>query len=130
MNQTEFGQLIKSKREAKKLTQEDLATQCQVNIRTIQRIEMGEVIPRFYTLKQLSATLEYDFNFIEPVNQNDNKSAYYSKRIVASVIDLIISFIIIQVIIFFTYLLKLWMLPRIIATPILLILVSLYFPIS
>ena len=62
MTQQEFGTKLKSVRESKKLTQEGLAQLCRINIRTIQRIEQGKVVPRLYTLKILSDILEYDFN--------------------------------------------------------------------
>src|SRR5690606_18323924 len=46
----------------KGLTQEDLVERCNINVRTIQRIEAGEVSPRSYTLKLILEALGYDLN--------------------------------------------------------------------
>jgi DNA-binding XRE family transcriptional regulator len=43
------------------LTQEQLAEECEVSTRTIQRIENGEVEPRAFTRNNLSNLLEFDF---------------------------------------------------------------------
>ncbi|MBK8954289.1 MAG: helix-turn-helix transcriptional regulator [Saprospiraceae bacterium] len=52
-------------RKAKGLTQEDLVAKCNINVRTLQRIEAGEVIPRSYTLQAILTVLEVDYsNFI------------------------------------------------------------------
>ena len=60
MNQTTIGKLLLQKRKEKGLTQEELAKQCQLDTRTIQRIEKGEVKPYFSTLKTLSRELNCD----------------------------------------------------------------------
>jgi transcriptional regulator with XRE-family HTH domain len=60
MNKIEIGNLVSGKRQAKGLTQEELARLCQLDTRTIQRIEKGEVKPYFSTLKILSRELNYD----------------------------------------------------------------------
>ena len=70
MNQPDLGLKVTELRQAKGLTQEQLAEKCEVNPRTIQRIESGEVDPRAYTLQCLSATL--DFDFMEDNTSNEN----------------------------------------------------------
>ncbi|MGC9342396.1 MAG: helix-turn-helix domain-containing protein [Bacteroidales bacterium] len=62
MKQPELGQKIATVRKARGLTQEELVDICNLSVRTLQRIESGEVIPRSYTLKVLSEALEYEFN--------------------------------------------------------------------
>lgn len=62
MKQPELGQKIATVRKAKGLTQEELVDTCNLSVRTLQRIESGEVIPRSYTLKVISQALEYEFN--------------------------------------------------------------------
>ena len=62
MNQPELGQKINDLRNNKGITQKELSEACNVDIRTIQRIESGEVIPRMSTLKLIAATLDVDFN--------------------------------------------------------------------
>jgi transcriptional regulator with XRE-family HTH domain len=55
------GQLIKELRIKKGITQEVLAAKTEISVRTIQRIESGEVDPRAYTLQSIAAALEVDF---------------------------------------------------------------------
>ncbi len=58
MKQPLLGQKILEWRKAKGLTQEELVERCNINVRTIQRIEAGEVTPRFYTVKAILEVLE------------------------------------------------------------------------
>jgi transcriptional regulator with XRE-family HTH domain len=55
------GQLIRELRTKKGLTQEDLAAKTDISVRTIQRIESGDVDPRAFTLQSIAAALEVDF---------------------------------------------------------------------
>lgn len=61
MKQPELGQKIAALRKIKGLTQEELCQACNINVRSLQRIENGEVNPRAYTLKLISEQLNYDF---------------------------------------------------------------------
>ncbi|WP_460624317.1 helix-turn-helix domain-containing protein, partial [Kineococcus endophyticus] len=54
-----MGKKISELRKAKGLTQEELVEKCNLNVRTIQRIESGEVTPRSYTVKALFEALDY-----------------------------------------------------------------------
>lgn len=73
MNQIEFGNRLSEIRKAKGLTQSELAEKCDVSYRTIQRIETGKVTPRGFTIKTLSAALDFDFlkAFSESSLKND-----------------------------------------------------------
>ena len=64
MKQPELGKKIVELRTAKGLTQEELVELCNISIRTIQRIENGEVAPRSFTVKTILAALDYDLNKI------------------------------------------------------------------
>lgn len=64
MKQPELGKKISDLRKQKGLTQEDLVERCNINVRTIQRIEAGEVSPRSYTLKTILKALDYDYGDI------------------------------------------------------------------
>jgi len=57
MKQPSLGMHIAKMRMQKKMTQKELADAINVDIRTIQRIESGNVTPRMYTIKLLSDTL-------------------------------------------------------------------------
>lgn len=60
MNQPDLGKKIAELRKAKGYTQEELVSKCNLSVRTLQRIESGEVSPRSYTLKILFAALDYN----------------------------------------------------------------------
>ncbi|MGN7784788.1 helix-turn-helix domain-containing protein [Niabella sp. 22666] len=53
------------------LTQEELASLAQVTVRTIQRIESGESIPRSFTIKALARALETNFEELTDETQNE-----------------------------------------------------------
>lgn len=53
MKQPNLGKKISELRKKRGLTQEELVEQCNINVRTIQRIEAGEVTPRSFTLKNI-----------------------------------------------------------------------------
>jgi len=59
MKQPELGRKIAELRKAKGLTQEELVEKCKLSVRTLQRIESGEVAPRSYTIKIIFAALDY-----------------------------------------------------------------------
>jgi len=61
MKQPELGQKILELRKQKGFTQEELVAQCNINVRTIQRIEAGEVNPRSYTVKIILEALGADY---------------------------------------------------------------------
>lgn len=52
-----LGKQIMLARQQKKLSQVELANKCNLNVRTIQRIENEEVNPRLYTLRIINETL-------------------------------------------------------------------------
>lgn len=62
--QMKTGQLIRELRLKKGITQEDLAEKTDISVRTIQRIESGEVDPRAYTLQAIATALEVDFEVL------------------------------------------------------------------
>lgn len=62
MNQPDLGKKIAELRKAKGLTQEELVEKCNLNVRTLQRIESGEVTPRSYTIKAIFTALDYNVN--------------------------------------------------------------------
>ncbi len=60
MKQPELGHRISELRKSKNLTQEELVDACNVSVRTIQRIESGEVTPRTSTVKIILTALGED----------------------------------------------------------------------
>lgn len=65
MKQPDLGKKISELRKAKGLTQEELVEKCNINVRTIQRIEAGEVTPRSYTVKSILSALDYDWESVK-----------------------------------------------------------------
>lgn len=76
MKQPELGKKIAELRKFKRLTQEELVEKCNIGVRTIQRIESGEVTPRPYTIKTILAALEYDMKLIF---EDEDKSDIFIK---------------------------------------------------
>ena len=57
MKQPDLGKKILELRKQKGLTQEELVELCNINVRTIQRIEAVDVTPRTYTVKTILEAL-------------------------------------------------------------------------
>jgi len=62
MKQPELGKRISDLRKQQGLTQEELVEKCNINVRTIQRIEAGNVMPRSFTLRTIFEVLGVDLN--------------------------------------------------------------------
>lgn len=60
MTQPELGRKIAELRKARGLTQEELVEKCRLSVRTLQRIESGEVVPRSHTIKVIFEALGYE----------------------------------------------------------------------
>jgi DNA-binding XRE family transcriptional regulator len=71
---------IKALRLAKGMTQQELSDQSGVSLRTVQRIEYGEVKPSLYSLKKLSEVLGMDLNaFQDSEKKSDVPNSKLSK---------------------------------------------------
>jgi transcriptional regulator with XRE-family HTH domain len=72
MKQPNLGKRIAELRKTRGLTQEELVEKCNVSVRTIQRIESGEVTPRSYTVRAILDTLGYELGEItEPQTEDE-----------------------------------------------------------
>jgi transcriptional regulator with XRE-family HTH domain len=60
MQQPNLGKKIAKLRKELGLTQEELVEKCNLSVRTLQRIEAGEVTPRSYTIRLIFAALGQD----------------------------------------------------------------------
>lgn len=74
MKQPELGRKIAGLRTAKGLTQEELVERCNISVRTIQRIEAGEVMPRSYTVRTILAALDCDLS-----KMSDNEAGVFNR---------------------------------------------------
>jgi len=69
----EIGKLVKTLRLKKGLTQEELSEKTDISVRTIQRIENGEVDPRAYTLQAIAQALEVDFGVFSETDESSSR---------------------------------------------------------
>jgi len=74
MEQPELGKKIAELRKQKGLTQEELVNECNLSVRTLQRIEAGKVTPRSYTIKRIFEVLDYDFYNSKTIPSESEKS--------------------------------------------------------
>jgi transcriptional regulator with XRE-family HTH domain len=78
MKQPDLGKKIAELRKAKSLTQEELVKKCNLNVRTLQRIESGVVTPRSYTVKTIFAALDCNINdLLENMPNNFSKTEHF-----------------------------------------------------
>lgn len=68
----DFSTKLTETRKAKGLTQEEVAEKCNLNVRTIQRVESGQVQPRPQTVRLITEALEIDIT--EPAVKVENRS--------------------------------------------------------
>jgi len=101
MKQPELGYKIQNWRKAKGLTQEELVEKCNLNVRTLQRIEAGEVLPRSYTIKSILEVLNVDFSELNLKEEQQNqfssllgdKRSYFKWGAIIGIIYLCLSFV-------------------------------------
>jgi transcriptional regulator with XRE-family HTH domain len=88
MNQPDLGKKIAELRKAKGFTQEELVEKCNLNVRTLQRIESGEVTPRSYTVKIIFSALDYPMNDSIETNKIGSNPSIWLEQLVIYVFDL------------------------------------------
>lgn len=94
--QPQLGQKILELRKANRLTQEELVERCNINVRTIQRIEAGEVTPRPHTIRVILEALNYEFqedNSETSPNINPRLVSWIKWGLIAGGIYLILAFV-------------------------------------
>ncbi|SDF50159.1 Helix-turn-helix [Dyadobacter soli] len=71
MSKLNISEQIKTLRRAKGLSQESLAESARINLRTLQRIEAGDTIPRGETLRLLAQALDVLVESLTPAPAED-----------------------------------------------------------
>lgn len=71
IQQPELGKKIAAYRKEKGLTQAELVEQCNLSVRTLQRIEAGDVTPRPYTVRLIFEVLELSYDKFPRSNKGD-----------------------------------------------------------
>jgi len=80
MKQPELGKRISELRKSKGFTQEELVEKCNINVRTIQRIEAGEVAPRNFTIRTILEALGMDADAFFGTSIHEEKILTLSKQ--------------------------------------------------
>ncbi|MBO6496440.1 MAG: helix-turn-helix transcriptional regulator [Roseivirga sp.] len=81
-----IASVVKEKRTDLNYTQQELADLCKVSLRSIQRIENGEVYPRQYTLNELAKNLNFSLDILsskEKPAEPNIKGNLAKKRIIS-----------------------------------------------
>jgi transcriptional regulator with XRE-family HTH domain len=73
-----IGKKISETRKLKGLTQEELAERSKMNLRTIQRIENSDNIPRGKTLMLICNALEINFEDLRNIENQENKRTFFN----------------------------------------------------
>lgn len=96
MKQPQLGKHIAQLRQTQGLTQEELVEKCNISVRTIQRIESGDVTPRSYTIKTIFNALDYDFtDFVnEESGTNTSQLRRYKNWLQLAIVGGIIYFLV------------------------------------
>jgi transcriptional regulator with XRE-family HTH domain len=98
-----LGDKILEIRKRKGLTQEELSDLAKINLRTLQRIEKGETVPRGNTLKMLCGVLEINMeDILDYGKTEDNKYIRYFHLSVLTFIFIPLGNIIIPLILWIT----------------------------
>lgn len=80
-----LAEVIRTQRAAKGYTQNDLAEKTGISLRSIQRIEKGEVLPRPFTIKALASVLQFSNQDLKPAEDKVPSSNHLrSKKIILS----------------------------------------------
>lgn len=87
LKKQKLAEVVRSRREAEGLTQTDLSEKSGISLRSIQRIEKGEVLPRPFTLKALQNVLKFSGEDLLPQNEGDHSEPTVNKaqKIILSV---------------------------------------------
>jgi len=91
----QIARLVKQQRLRKEYTQQELSDIAGISLRSIQRIENAEVLPRAYTLKILSKHLEFSIKDDEPPTDGQK-----SRQVLNNLQKVILSLSVIIVLIF------------------------------
>ncbi|WP_324719606.1 helix-turn-helix domain-containing protein [Salinimicrobium sp. HB62] len=87
--------VVREKRESHGYTQTDLSERTGISLRSIQRIEKAEVLPRPFTIKALASVL--DFSVLEIKSEDpegkDSGSVKKVKKIIVSAVSPLIIFL-------------------------------------
>lgn len=67
----QLAEIIRDRRTLKGMTQIELSEKTGISLRSIQRVEKGEVLPRSFTVKALAAVLGFNPENLHKIPEND-----------------------------------------------------------
>ncbi len=73
MSQKTIGTRIAELRKEKGYTQNEVVEMCNINIRTLQRIESNQVQPRMYTVRKLLGAMGYEMDDLKEDTKSDKQ---------------------------------------------------------
>ena len=87
LKKQKLAEVVRTRREAERFTQTDLAEKTGISLRSIQRIEKAEVLPRPFTIEALQNVLGFSGEDLRPQDELDRKEPAVNKarRIILSV---------------------------------------------
>jgi len=97
----EIAQLVKSSRIKQGFTQQELADMVGISLRSVQRIESAEVLPRYYTLKILATHLHFAAERLRdntpdeteiPKKAKPNRTQRFIATLISTVIIILLAF--------------------------------------
>ncbi len=83
-----FAEKVKSAREARNMTQQELADQIDVSRRAIYTYENGTAFPRTSTMRKLAACLEVSIEYLSDENVTDPSYGLEEQRYIEQIRDL------------------------------------------
>lgn len=88
--------IVKERRKKLNYTQQELSDISNISLRSIQRIEKGEVSPRLFTIKTLAKCLDFPLDFLNEahVEAKPNQRESIIKKAISSVFLVLITFLI------------------------------------
>ncbi len=94
MDTNAFSAIVRAKRIEKGYTQQELAELSKISLRSVQRIEKGEVMPRAYTSKMLASILGFDTSQYHAAPlENTSHGLNYSQKMIITVSAAILIFL-------------------------------------
>lgn len=80
-----LAEIVRNRRTKKGFTQAELSDKTGISLRSIQRIEKGEVLPRSFTITALASTLEFSLEDLnDSIEETSPKTSERAKKIILS----------------------------------------------
>lgn len=80
-----LAEIVRNRRTKKGFTQADLSEKTGISLRSVQRIEKGEVLPRAHTIKALGTILDFKMEDLrEPKKNNNPHPSGKAKKLILS----------------------------------------------